>query len=159
MSYGVPIRRVCRQVVRRSGRSESVLSEEEWHEYNIDIGEYHVVNDPLVLSSSEDEMEVGQEHNTEDSNRRIERWMSGTGDMRVKTPEIVEFGFEEREEGVAPYLSEKLEKLTRYQLQVVRQLVVEMFPILPRHGPSAGGSIAVTSGSDGGKYRLPSVIV
>lgn len=132
-----------------------MLSEDGWMDF--DIAEYHVVSDPLVLSSSEeDELE------TEDPVLRIERWMSRTGYVRLQTPEIV--ALEEEEITVAPYLSEQLSGLTEYQLGVVRRLMVEMLPMLPVSGQAhaataaagAGASSAVSSAVS--KYRLPRVV-
>ena len=184
MSFGV--RRVSKQIARTSARSEEVLSDEAWMDYNVDIAEYHVVNDPLVLSSSSDDDEQWEyEHEQEDPIRRIDRWMSShTVAVRMQTPDIVSVEDEEDydddySEGgsrvclVVPYLSEKFVCLTEYQLELVRKLVVEMLPLLPRSsvggpGGSNSGSSSSTGISSGGgraatrknnKYRLPSVLI
>lgn len=185
MSFGV--RRVSKQIARTSARSEEVLSDEAWMDYNVDIAEYHVVNDPLVLSSSSDDDEQWEyEHEQEDPIRRIDRWMSShTVAVRMQTPDIVSLEDEEDyyddgdSEGgsrvclVVPYLSEKFVCLTEYQLELVRKLVVEMLPLLPRSsfggpGGSNSGSSSSTGISSGGgraatrknnKYRLPSVLI
>ncbi|CDO91804.1 unnamed protein product [Kluyveromyces dobzhanskii CBS 2104] len=179
MSFGV--RRISKRVVRTSARSDDVLSEEAWHDLDLDIGEYHVVNDPLVLSSSSDDDEMEQE----DPTRRIERWMATNAVVRTQTPDIASVDGYYQDSGfcnengiclVVPYLSEKLSCLTEYQLRWVRDFVAEMLPLLPRKShslqlsalPAASSASSSSSSSSSevsfdssrnAKYRLPSVIV
>ncbi|QEU58501.1 Atg36 [Kluyveromyces lactis] len=169
MSFGV--RRFSKRVVRTSARSEDILSEEAW--LDLDIGEYHVVNDPLVLSSSSDDDEMEQE----DPTRRIERWMSSNAVVRMQTPDIASVDDDYYQDYsstssdavclVVPYLSEKLSCLTEYQLRWVHDFVAEMLPMLPRKSVAAVSSVSTSSSSSeisfkssrNEKYRLPRVIV